>query len=92
MISLKVHKKGVVSLCDSNLIGKEFTDGAICLNVSKRFYQGEDASREDVAKAFTGAQTMNIVGEESIMILVELGIIDKKNVRYIQGIPHVQIF
>ena len=51
MILLKLHKNGnseVVSLCDSNLIGKTFEEGKLLIDVSERFYKGEELPKEKV--------------------------------------------
>ncbi len=92
MMYLKIHKKGVVSLCDKELVGKEFQDGDACLAVNKRFYQGKEASREETAKALKEAKTINIVGEKSISLAIEEGLLIKENVKYVQGVPHAQVY
>ena len=92
MISLKIHNDGIVSLCDKELIGKTFEEGDMQLNVSERFYNGKEASKEEIVQALKGAKTINIVGEKSVALALEAGVITEDSVKKIKGIPHAQVF
>ena len=92
MILLKIHDDSVVSLCDSDLIGKTFEHGDMQLTVSERFYLGEEASEEEIKAALTNAKTVNIVGKGSISMALKLGAITKDTVKDIGGVPHAQVF
>lgn len=89
---LKIHKKGVVSLCDKELVGKEFQEGEVILNVNKRFYQGKEASKEEISEALKEAKTINIVGEKSIALAIEEGLLTMDSVKYVQSVPHAQVY
>ena len=92
MIQLKIHSEGVISLCDSDLIGKTFEEGDLQLEMSERFYKGEEAAREEIVEALKNAKTINIVGEESIKLALEEKMITKDAIRKIGGTPHAQVF
>ena len=50
---VKIHvmeDKEVISVCDSNLIGKTFTEGELELKVSEQFYKGEEKTEEEVSE------------------------------------------
>ncbi len=80
----------LVAVCDEELLGKEFREKEVILKVSESFYKGELADEEKVKEELKKATIGNIVGEKSVKIAKELGLIDEKGVKYIQGIPHAQ--
>ena len=89
---LKIHKAGpdreVVALCDKELIGKKLSEGNIELNVSEKFYKGEELPDDKMAEILNNAQNVNILGKKSIAFAIKLGIITQENVLMIQGVPH----
>lgn len=93
MIYVKIHKGGseVVAICDEKLIEKKFSDGKFCLDIKKDFYKGELMGEEQVKSILRNATNLNIVGEESIKLALEEGIIDKDCIVKIKGVPHAQL-
>jgi hypothetical protein len=93
MIFIKIHKslRHVVAVCDSNLIGKKFEEGKKQLFLRESFYKGEGLEKKDALKIMLQQAkedaTFNIVGEESINLALEAGIIDKKGISRVAGIP-----
>ena len=96
MIFLKIHADAIdpsriiISICDSDLIGKKFEEGKRQLNVSERFYKGETKTEDEITEIMKNASNINIVGKESIALALKLNIIVKENIIKIQGIPHAQ--
>ena len=80
----------VVAICDKELIGKRFEEGILQLEVHKEFYKGERKNRKYVKKIMMEASNLSLVGEKTIKLALEDGIIDEKNVIRIQGVPHAQ--
>ena len=69
----------LVSVCDPDCLGETYTDGDISLEVTEEFYAGEDAVDAEAAAvvdALQGATVGNLVGEESVGVAVDAGIID----------------
>ena len=90
MILLKLHKSGsseIVSLCDSNLIGKTFEEGKLHLEISERFYKGEELPKEKIILILKNCNNANIVGKESIKLALENDIIEKESIINIKKIP-----
>ena len=93
MIFVKIHKtkfRDVIAVCDSNLIGKKFEEKDLQLTITERFYKGEAMAEEKIITLLENAENVNIVGKESIKIGIKAGIIIKKNIITIEGIPHAQ--
>lgn len=91
---LKVYRledEILVAVCDEKYLGREFIEGNLHLVVSKEFYGDRHAVYDEVASALKEATIANLVGEESVACGIEQGLIDSKNVIYIQNVPHAQM-
>ena len=96
MICLKIHADAIdpsriiISICDSDLIGKKFEQGKKQLNITERFYKGEIKTEDEITEILKNASNINIVGKKSISLALKLKMIGKENIIKIQGIPHAQ--
>ena len=93
MIYVKIHKGSgsvVTAVCDSELIGKKFKEGKLCLKVSEKFYKGDLISLEEAEKFLKEAVNLNIVGKKSVDLALKLKVILEENIVNIQGVPHAQ--
>jgi hypothetical protein len=90
---IKIHKsyRNVIAICDSNLLGKKFEEGKKQIDLTGEFFNGEEKSELDILEiikdASTEDATFNIVGEKAVQLALKAGIIDKKGIKKIQGIP-----
>jgi len=90
---VKIHKKNdktIVAVCDDFLLGKVFEENGKQLDLSGDFYKGEHRDNTETGDLIRNADIVNLVGEESIKIGLEEGIIEESQVIHIQGIPHAQ--
>ncbi len=95
---VKLHKtyRLVAGVCDKELVGKTFEEGKRILEITERFYGGEEVKEEkelmetlvDLAKEDA---TMMIVGKKSIDCALRAGIINKTGVKTVQGMPFALI-
>ena len=89
----KIHRscRNVVSVCDSDILGKRFEEGKMQLDLRENFYKGEEFEREDIVAALKRQafedSTFNIAGKNSVGAAIEAGIITKENIGKVQGIP-----
>ncbi len=97
MVYVKVHPTGqryghrfVIAVCDKNLIGKTLKQGKLQVHISDRFYKGDLRSDEEVIALLKDAANVNLIGKHAVDLAAKAGIIDKKNVIKIRGIPHAQ--
>lgn len=92
-MQIKIHKsyRNVISLCDSELIGKKFEQDKRQLDINERFYGGDKISRDEAIKILNQQKnedaTFNIVGEKSITVAIETGIITHEHVGKVDNIP-----
>ena len=90
---VKIHKadgKTIIALCDKELIGKKFEEGNQQLDLTGNFYNGEDKNSIEVGDLIRNADILNIVGEKSIKLALEEGVIEKEHIIQIENIPHAQ--
>jgi len=98
MIYLKVYHSlngKIITLCDKELLGMKINDNSIELTIGE-FYKGELIDEKDFDKInFEDVISIHVIGEKSINLLKNKGIIkeeDEKQIKYIQGIPILLIF
>ncbi|MDE1869490.1 MAG: DUF424 family protein [Candidatus Micrarchaeota archaeon] len=99
MIYFKVHKteKGdMIAMCDEELLGKEFSEGKVILDLKtySDFYKGELMSKKQIASALDVAAlySANIVGKESVEVMLEKGVVEEDSVKTVKKVPFVQVY
>jgi uncharacterized protein len=93
LASIHKNKLGrtVVAVCDKSLIGKKLEEGSFQLDLSADFYKGEEKAVELIADVIRNADIVNLVGEKSINLGLKEGIVEKSDIKQIQGTPHAQV-
>ncbi|MCD1293684.1 DUF424 domain-containing protein [Methanocella sp. CWC-04] len=87
----RIDNEVLVAVCDEKYLGRELLEGDLQLKVSKEFYGDSTATREEIADALKDATVANLVGEESVAVAVDLGLVDTGHIIFIQNIPHAQM-
>jgi len=91
----KIHKtfdgRGVLAVCDSDLLGKKFEEKDLQIDLTSNFYKGEEKKEEEILELFKIASIINLVGKKSVELGIKAGIIDKEKVIKIKGVPHAQV-
>ena len=81
----------MVAVCDSNLIGKTFRDGPLCLDINDKFYGTNLVSLKDAIEGIKQGTNVNLVGKHIIKEALNQGLILEGAVIEIAGIPHALI-
>jgi hypothetical protein len=90
---VKTHdtKNGViVAVVDKDILGQKFEENKLQLDLSSGYYKGELKTPDEVGDLIRNAYGVNLVGEQSIKLAIEEGIIDETMVKKIAGIPYYQ--
>ena len=90
-VLIKIHESSenqILAVADKELIGKKFEEKGICLDITERFYSGEEKTEEEIIKAMKESTSVNIVGIKAINLGIKAGIITEDTVIKIKGIPH----
>ncbi len=91
-IDVAVHNQEILSLCDSELIGKTLSDGEIEITLNERFYKGENLEEEETIELLKSADNINIVGERSVALALKAKVIKEDGIKNIQGVPIAQVY
>ena len=93
MISIKTYTHGkdfLVAACDTDLLGRTFSQGDLCLTVTPEFYDDQRGDENMLQHYLHRATIANLVGKKVITYTLKQGYITKENIVHIQGIPHAQ--
>mgnify|MGYP006309298233 FL=1 len=84
----------LVSVADTDCLGETYANGDVSLTVTEEFYGGEEAEEADadaVVESLTRATVANLVGEESVGVAIEAGIVDEERVLEVGETLHAQL-
>lgn len=86
----------VVALADKEFVGKVFSEGNFQLDVKESFYKGEEKNPEEIVEILKKMKiedaTFNIVGDKSVSLAKENGIISEENIGEIDGVKFALVF
>lgn len=95
MMYVKIHKsegRGILAVCDEDILGKTFEENELQLKVSESFYNGEKKSEKEVIDLISNYDNINLAGKKTVGLAIDNNLIDESTVIKISGIPHVQIY
>lgn len=78
-------------ITDSEILGKKFEEGKLQLDLSKKFYQGEEMNKEKVKDLIPEARYIHATGKEAVGTLVEEDIVESDKILHVQNIPHAEV-
>jgi hypothetical protein len=85
----------MLAMCDEELMGNVFREGKTEIDLSRYggFYKGRLVSEDD-ARRVVGMRvySANVVGERSVRLLIEAGLVKAEEVKSVQGVPVVHLF
>ena len=80
-----------MAACDLGLEGRVLQEGRIKMTVHRSFYCAEEVDEDTLRNRLLMATVANLVGEKSVAVAVDMGLIDKDCVITIDGVPHAQM-
>lgn len=94
-VLLKIHSSpecNIIALCDQDILGKRFEENDNILDVDKSFYNGKEASKEEICTALSECTSATIAGNEAVGIALECGVLSKDGVKELCGIKYALMF
>ena len=89
-VNTKTTPEGlIVIITDSDIIGKKFEEGNKQLDLTNKFYSGEEKSKEEIKEFINDAHILHLTGKEAVAFGKELGLVE--NVVTINEIPHAEV-
>lgn len=80
----------LVSVCDADVLGKEFENGDVSLTVDPQFYDGDAVDEENIVESLARCSVANIVGTRAVDVAIEHGFVDEQNVLEFEETRHAQ--
>ena len=81
----------MLNMCDSELLGKTISDGKLVMKISKNYYHDQFIEQEEAKDLLKKSNNINLVGNETISLSLELGIGTEQAVKLIDKIPFLII-
>ncbi|MFH1409258.1 MAG: DUF424 family protein [Nanoarchaeota archaeon] len=92
-ITVKKHvspdKRLILVLCDSDQLGKRYSEGKLFLDLTVPFYQGHAQQEQTILQLVYQASIIHVVGKESCALVRKAGY--DITPATIQGVPHVEV-
>ncbi len=93
---LKIHRcpgsGDIVAVCDRELINTTISNDKIKVTITEDFYGNCPATEEEIRNALKTAGNINLMGERSVSLAIEMGLITRSGCIMIGNVPHAQIF
>ena len=87
----KVYERGdgiMLAVCDKDICGKKLKEKDVEIHVNPHFYKDKEGSEEDVSRFLRACFSANLIGTNSVQLGIKLGLVDPKQVKNFDGIPH----
>ncbi len=90
----RVRSETVVAVCDNDLLGRQLPvgDRGHTVAVSPQFYGDRSVGREEIVWALQRATIANLLGERTLALALELGLVTAEGTGRLGGVPHAEIF
>ncbi len=89
------EKKGphgmLLIVTDKEILGKQFQQGRIQLDLTTEFYKGTDVGEQDMKERLKKARYLHLTGQKIIALAVKLKMVDPKKILYVQYVPHAEV-
>ncbi len=81
----------IVACCDSELLGKTLNKDGLELKVSEAFYGNVEVTPKQAVELFKDADSINLIGQKSVFLALESGLIVHEDVKKVAGVEHAII-
>jgi uncharacterized protein len=93
---LKVHRSrdmgDVVAVCDRELLNTTIHNEKLSVTITEAFFGNTPATEDMIREALNNAGNINLFGERSVNLAIEMGLLTKSNCIMIGKVPHAQIY
>ncbi len=91
----KIHKsregQTFLALCDKDILGKKFEEGKKQLDLTSKFYEGEEKKEKEIKDMIKHVYIINAAGKQTIEFLKKHDLVQEGHIITIDGIPHAQV-
>ncbi len=76
---------------DSELVGKKFEEGKKQLDLTTKFYHGQEKTESEIQEMFKSSYLLHLTGEKAVGLGIKAGFVDKNKILRIKEIPHMEV-
>jgi hypothetical protein len=87
----KIGRNVLLSMCDTEILGRTLREGKIVFCVKEDFYKGTRVDVEEAVSMIESSTIVNMVGKNVVKEAIEKGFVHPEAVLKIEGVPHAQI-
>ncbi len=78
-------------ITDEDILGKRFEEGKRQLDLSAKFYHGEQKTKEELKKLIPKARHLHLTGKHTLAVAIELDLVHSDKILWVQNVPHAQV-
>ncbi|MGI9567343.1 MAG: DUF424 domain-containing protein [Nitrosopumilus sp.] len=82
----------MLNICDVGLLGKKIIQDDLNMNISKNYYGEKLVDKEEAILLLKNSSIINMVGQQTISLSLELGIGSENGIKSISGVPFLIVF
>ena len=86
------QKNLMLNICDIDLLGKNIVEDDLNMNISKSYYGEKIIEHEEAKHLLKNASIINMVGEKTVSLSLELGVGNENGIKKVGGIPFLIVF
>lgn len=86
------QKNPMLNICDAELLGKTIVDGELNMHISESYYGERFVEKDEATNLLKTSAIINMVGDETISLSLELGVGSENGVKKISGVPFLIVF
>lgn len=91
IVTKKESKDGnILVVTDKDIIGKCYTEENKQLDLTSKFYEGEEMNEEQVIELIDKYYILHLTGDYSVDIGIKLRLVDEDKIIIISGIKHAE--
>ena len=87
----KIGRNVLLSMCDTEILGRTLREGKIVFCVKEDFYKGTRVDVEEAVSMIESSTIVNMVGKNVVKKAIEKGFVHPEAILQIEGVPHAQI-
>ena len=82
----------LINVCQTDLLGKVFREGQKVLDISEKFYGGEQVELDYAFSLVDEATVISLVGNYVVEEAIRRGIVHKDSVLVVEGVKFAQVY
>lgn len=86
------QNSNMLNMCDEDLLGKTVKNDKVQINISKSYYGQRLVDKTEAQTLMQNCSVLNLVGQNTIQMSVELKVGSQQGVKTIDGVPFLIVF